>query len=188
MRSKSFEGMACSIATTLEAVGDRWAMLVLRDLMLGLSRYDDLRKSTDITNATLTDRLRQLEQSGLVERRLYQSGPDRYEYLLTPKGRDLSLVIQALAQVGDRWRLQQQAQPPMRFVRAQSGTPLRLALVEEESGQSVPFSELRVEAGPGADDLTRWRLSKLAAQARTPAAACGVAPARRMAKAQGSGH
>ncbi|WP_047474004.1 winged helix-turn-helix transcriptional regulator, partial [Delftia sp. ZNC0008] len=92
MRSKSFEGMACSIATTLEAVGDRWAMLVLRDLMLGLSRYDDLRKSTDITNATLTDRLRQLEQSGLVERRLYQSGPDRYEYLLTPKGRDLSLV------------------------------------------------------------------------------------------------
>src|SRR5256885_451072 len=83
-------------------------------------------------------------------------------------------VIQALAQVGDRWRLQQQAQPPMRFVRAQSGTPLRLALVEEESGQSVPFSELRVEAGPGADDLTRWRLSKLAAQARTPAAAPGA--------------
>ena len=112
MRSKSFEGMACSIATTLEAVGDRWAMLVLRDLMLGLSRYDDLRKSTDITNATLTDRLRQLEQSGLVERRLYQSGPDRYEYLLTPKGRDLSLVIQALAQVGDRWRLQQKRSRP----------------------------------------------------------------------------
>src|SRR5256885_9863526 len=79
MRSKSFEGMACSIATALEAVGDRWAMLVLRDLMLGLSRYDDLRKSTDITNATLTDRLRQLEQTGLVERRLYQSGPDRSE-------------------------------------------------------------------------------------------------------------
>ncbi len=58
-------------------------------------------------------------------------------------------LIQALAQVGDRWRLQQHAQPPMRFVRAQSGTPLRLALVEEESGQSVHFSELRVEAGPG---------------------------------------
>jgi DNA-binding HxlR family transcriptional regulator len=77
--------MARSIATTLEAVGDRWAMLVLRDLMLGLSRYDDLRKSTDITNATLTDRLRQLEQSGLVERRLYQSGPDRYESCSRPR-------------------------------------------------------------------------------------------------------
>lgn len=163
MRSKSFEGMACSIATTLEAVGDRWAMLVLRDLMLGLSRYDDLKKSTGITNATLADRLRQLEQSGLVERRLYQSGPDRHEYLLTAKGRDLALVMQALAQVGDQWRLQeQQAGAPLQFVRAQSGQPVQLALVEKESGKPVPLAELRVQAGPGADDLMRWRLSKLA--------------------------
>lgn len=164
MRSKSFDGMACSIATTLEAIGDRWAMLVLRDLMLGLSRYDDLKKSTGITNATLADRLRQLEQSGLVERRLYQSGPDRYEYLLTPKGRDLALVIQALAQVGDKWRLQEQAGAPLQFVRAQSGRPVQLALVEKESGAPVPLAELRVQAGPGADDLVRWRLSKLAGQ------------------------
>lgn len=162
MRSKSFEGMACSIATALEAIGDRWAMLVLRDLMLGLSRYDDLKKSTGITNATLADRLRQLEATGLVERRLYQSTPERHEYLLTPKGRELSLVMQALAQVGDQWRLQEQAQAPLHFVRAQSGKPVKLALVDGESGEPVPLSELRVQAGPGADDLVRWRLSKLA--------------------------
>lgn len=170
MRSKSFEGMACSIATTLEAVGDRWALLVLRDLMLGLSRYDDLKKSTGITNATLADRLRQLEQSGLVERRLYQSGPDRHEYLLTAKGRDLSLVMQALAQVGDQWRLQEQAGAPLQFVRAQSGQPVQLALVEKESGRPVPMAELRVQAGPGADDLVRWRLSKLAGRGAATAA------------------
>ncbi|CAB5690242.1 Uncharacterized HTH-type transcriptional regulator yybR [Delftia tsuruhatensis] len=162
MRSKSFEGMTCSIATTLEAIGDRWAMLVLRDLMLGLSRYDDLKKSTGITNATLADRLRQLEHNGLVERRLYQSGPDRYEYLLTAKGRDLALVMQALAQVGDRWRQQEQAGVPLEFVRAHSGKSVQLALVEQESGEPVPLAELRVQAGPGADDLVRWRLSKLA--------------------------
>ncbi|PKD78524.1 transcriptional regulator, partial [Escherichia coli] len=63
MRSKSFEGMVCSIATVLDAVGDRWAMLILRDLVLGLRRYDDLRRSTGIANATLADRLRQLEQN-----------------------------------------------------------------------------------------------------------------------------
>ena len=53
MKSKSFEGMVCSIAGVLEAVGDRWAVLILRDLSLGLSRYEDLRRSTDVTNATL---------------------------------------------------------------------------------------------------------------------------------------
>ena len=72
MKSKSFEGMVCSIAGVLEAVGDRWAVLILRDLSLGLSRYEDLRRSTDVTNATLSDRLRHLEDNGLIERRQYQ--------------------------------------------------------------------------------------------------------------------
>ena len=61
--------MVCSIAGVLEAVGDRWAVLILRDLSLGLSRYEDLRRSTDVTNATLSDRLRHLEDNGLIERR-----------------------------------------------------------------------------------------------------------------------
>ena len=69
MKSKSFEGMACSIAGVLEAIGDRWAVLILRDLSLGLSRYEDLRRSTDVTNATLSDRLKHLEEHELVERR-----------------------------------------------------------------------------------------------------------------------
>ena len=62
MKSKSFDGMVCSIARTLETIGDRWAILVLRDLSLGLSRYEDLRQSSGITNATLSDRLRHLEE------------------------------------------------------------------------------------------------------------------------------
>jgi len=61
--------MACSIAGVLEAIGDRWAVLILRDLSLGLSRYDDLRRSTGITNATLSDRLKHLEDNELIERR-----------------------------------------------------------------------------------------------------------------------
>jgi DNA-binding HxlR family transcriptional regulator len=86
MKSKSFEGMVCSIAGVLEAVGDRWAVLILRDLSLGLSRYEDLRRSTDVTNATLSDRLRHLEDNGLIERRQYRSNPERYEYVLTQNG------------------------------------------------------------------------------------------------------
>ena len=160
MRSKSFEGMACSIAGVLDALGDRWAVLILRDLSLGLSKYEDLRKSTGVTNATLSDRLRHLEENELIERRLYQTGPERYEYLLTRKGSEVMLVIQALLQVGDKWAIAGEAGPPLKFVNRNTGRAVKLALVEEKSGELVRFRDVRPQAGPGADDLVRWRLAK----------------------------
>jgi DNA-binding HxlR family transcriptional regulator len=166
MRSKGFEGMVCSIAGVLDALGDRWAVLILRDLSLGLSRYDDLRKSTGVTNATLSDRLKHLEEQGLIGRRQYQSGPDRYEYLLTRKGVDIVLVIQALAQVGDKWAVTGDAGPPLRFVDRRSGRAVKLALVDEKTGEMVRRRDVRPRAGPGADDLVRWRLAKF--ESRVP--------------------
>jgi DNA-binding HxlR family transcriptional regulator len=160
MRSKGFEGMVCSIAGVLDALGDRWAVLILRDLSLGLSRYEDLRKSTGVTNATLSDRLKHLEEQGLIGRRQYQSGPDRYEYVLTRKGVDIVLVIQALAQVGDKWAVTGEAGPPLRFVDKRSGRAVRLALVDEKTGEVVRRRDVRPRAGPGADDLVRWRIEK----------------------------
>ncbi|MGX9426884.1 winged helix-turn-helix transcriptional regulator [Bradyrhizobium sp. LeoA1S1] len=160
MHSKSFEGMVCSIAGVLDAVGDRWAMLILRDLGLGLRRYDDLRKSTGVTHATLSDRLKHLEENELIERRLYQTGPDRYEYVLTRKGADIILVIQALAQVGDKWQIAGDKGPPLKFINQSSGRAVKLALVDEKSGEVVRLRDVRPQAGPGADDLVRWRLTK----------------------------
>src|ERR1700681_4364229 len=127
MRSKSFDGMACSIAGVLEAIGDRWAVLILRDLALGLRRYEDLRRSTGVTNATLSDRLKHLEDNELIERRRYQVAPERYEYVLTPKGRDIILVIQALAQGGDKWVVSGDAAPPLQFVERNTRHCVKLA-------------------------------------------------------------
>jgi DNA-binding HxlR family transcriptional regulator len=118
--------MVCSIAGVLDAVGDRWAMLILRDLSLGLSKYEELRQSTDITHATLSDRLKHLEENELIERRRYQTGPERFEYVLTRKG----------------------------------SRGVKLALVDEKSGELVRLRDVYPEAGPGADDLVRWRLTK----------------------------
>ena len=160
MRSNSFEGMACSIAGVLDAVGDRWAVLILRDLSLGLSKYEELRKSTGVTHATLSDRLKHLEENELIERRLYQTGPDRYAYRLTRKGRDMVLVIQALAQVGDKWAITGPAGAPMKFLNRNSGRMVKVALVDEKSGEVVSLKDVRPQAGPGADDLVRWRLTK----------------------------
>src|SRR5260221_12511668 len=102
MRSKSFDGMACSIAGVLDALGDRWAVLILRDLSLGLGRYEDLRRSTGITHDTLSDRLKHLEEKQLIERRRYKTGPQRHEYLLTRKGRATILGVHGLVEVGDQ--------------------------------------------------------------------------------------
>jgi DNA-binding HxlR family transcriptional regulator len=158
MRSNSFDAMVCSIAVVLEAVGDHWAVLVLRDLSLGLRRYEELRRSTGVTHATLSDRLKRLEASGLIERRRYQLSPERYEYVLTAKGRDTTLVMQALAQVGDKWAIAGDAGAPLKFVNRKTGRAVKLALVDEESGEVVGAKDVSPQEGPGADDLVRRRL------------------------------
>ena len=160
MRSKDFDGMVCSIAGVLDAIGDRWAVLILRDLSLGLSKYEELRKSTGVTHATLSDRLKHLEENELIERRQYQSRPDRYEYLMTRKGKDVVLVVQALAQVGDKWGITGDAGPPLRFINKKSGRAVKLALIDEKSCEVVRLRDVQPQAGPGADDLVRWRLTR----------------------------
>ncbi|MBN3779118.1 helix-turn-helix transcriptional regulator [Burkholderia sp. Ac-20345] len=164
MKSKSFDGMTCSIASVLDALGDRWSTLIVRDLALGLARYDDLRQSTGVTHATLSDRLKALEGRGLIERRLYQSRPDRYEYHLTPRGRDIGIVLMALVQVGDAWGQAESKAPPLRFTEARSGHAVRLAVVDAETGSPIAQQDLRVEAGPGADEIMHWRLEKTRAR------------------------
>lgn len=159
MRSRSFEGMACSIAGALETIGDRWAILILRDLSLGLRRYEDLRRSTDVTHATLSDRLKHLEANGLIERRLYQTNPERHEYLLTRKGWDTTLLTQALIQIGDKWKVTGDDGPPMKFVNRKTGRAVKLKLVDAATDEPVRVSDIAPEAGPGADDMIRWRLA-----------------------------
>src|ERR1700745_3211868 len=100
MRSKGFDGMVCSIAGVMAAIGDRWGLVILRDLVLGLSRYEDFRHSSGVTNATLRDRLKHLEAAGLIERLRYQENPERFEYHLTAKGRQIAPLMPMLAQIG----------------------------------------------------------------------------------------
>ena len=114
-----------------------------------------------MTHATLSDRLKRLTDDGLVERRQYQTGPDRYEYLPTSKGKDLALVIQALAQVGDKWKVTGDGGPPMRFNNRKTGGRVKLVLVDEKSGDPVRFRDIRAEPGPGADELIRLATVKV---------------------------
>ena len=159
MRSKGFDGMVCSIAGVMAAIGDRWGLLILRDLVLGLSRYDDFRRSSGITNATLSDRLKHLEAYGLVERRRYQTNPERFEYLLTPAGRQIAPLMPVFAQIGDRLNFSGADAPPMTFVNSKTGAEIRFCFIDQSTGEPVPPQDLAITAGSGADDLVRWRLS-----------------------------
>lgn len=159
MRPKSFAGMRCSIAGALELIGDRWALLVIRDLSLGLRRYDDLRASTGIPAATLAARLKHLIASGIVERARYQERPPRDEYRLTRKGRDLWKVSVALREWGDRWDASGFGAPTVETIDRETGRSLKLALVDAETGVAVPLDRIEVRPGPGADDTVRRLLS-----------------------------
>jgi DNA-binding HxlR family transcriptional regulator len=150
------------MASVMGALGDRWGVLIMRDLYLGLRRYDELRQSTGATHATLSDRLKALEQNGLVERRLYQERPDRYEYILTQRGRSVGVVMLAMIQVGDEWNLDGLEGPPIRFIDRTTGHPVKLAPIDTETGGWVNPSNIAVESGPGADAITKWRLEQAA--------------------------
>ena len=160
MKVKSFKGMTCSIAGALEWVGDRWTMLLLRDLFLGLSRFEEFRESTNIPPTTLSDRLKRLLEHGMIEKRRYQEKPPRDEFVLTKKGRDFWPVMLGIAQWGDRYDASGEGSPPMRFVARQTGDEVQLKLHGGDDAPPITPSDIRAVAGATADEKIRWRLEQ----------------------------
>lgn len=161
MKPKSFAGMRCSIAGALELIGDRWSLLLIRDLLLGLRRYDDLRASTGIPDATLAARLKHLQAQGIIERVRYQERPPRDEYRLTAKGRDLWKVGVALREWGDRWDATGFNAPTVETVDRITGRKLTLALIDPETGVAAKPDRISLRPGPGADEAIRALLENL---------------------------
>ena len=103
MTPTDFSAMNCSVARTLEAIGDRWSLLILRDAFYGLRRFEDFREDLGVARNILAERLQKLVAHGVFERRQYGDKPPRFEYRLTEKGRDLLPVLLTMMRWGDRW-------------------------------------------------------------------------------------
>src|SRR5436853_5791286 len=103
MRWSEIDQQDCSVAQTLSVIGDRWTMLVLREAFMRTRRFEDLQARTGAPRPVLAERLKVLVDNGVLERRLYSERPDRFEYRLTEKGRDLYPVVVSLLSWGDRW-------------------------------------------------------------------------------------
>lgn len=169
MKPKSFAGMRCSVAGALELIGDRWAILLIRDLSLGLRRFDEFQASTGMPAATLASRLKHLTECGIVEKTRYSERPPRDEYRLTPKGRDLWKVTLALREWGDRWDATGFGAPTMETVDRKTGRRLELGLIDVETGKAVPRERAALRPGPGADANVKHLLSKREEAPRDPA-------------------
>ncbi|WP_375202447.1 winged helix-turn-helix transcriptional regulator [Hyphococcus sp.] len=96
-KTPDFKRSPCPLAVTLDIVGDKWSLIVIRDLFRGVSRYSDFLKSPeDMTTNILADRLKRLEEHGLISKSAYQENPVRHEYALTKKGRALGPVLREI--------------------------------------------------------------------------------------------
>jgi DNA-binding HxlR family transcriptional regulator len=133
-------GQACPVARTLEVVGDRWTLLVVRDLLAGTRRFQDLTESLPgIAPNVLSDRLKWMEQQGLVVRSFYSDHPPRAQYSLTDKGRELGLVVGALADWGVRHAFKR-----ARLVHQDCGHPVRLGYFCAGCGGRVRGAAVRL--------------------------------------------
>ena len=136
-------GQRCPVAKTLELVGDRWTLLLVRDLLGGTRRFQDLEASLPgIAPNILSDRLKLMEEHSLVTRSFYSDHPPRAEYSLTDKGKELGTVVGALAAWGSR-----HVDKSARLVHADSGKEVRLGYFRADTGERVPGSAVRVRRG-----------------------------------------
>jgi DNA-binding HxlR family transcriptional regulator len=142
---RDYDGQNCSIARALEIVGERWTLLIVRDAFLGRRRFDEFQESLGISRNVLTERLGRLVDEGILERVLYQERPERYEYLLTRKGRDLYIALAGLRQWGDRYI----SEKPPTLVRSKSdGRPVIAALVPSDQAH-LEWEDVEIVPGPG---------------------------------------
>ncbi len=142
MAKVDLSAMPCSIARSLDVIGEGWTILVLRDVFRGIRRFDELQRDLGIATNVLTARLKRLTDEGLLERRRYEQRPPRYEYHLTAKGRDLYPVLIALIRWGDKY-LAGPSGPPLVLIHEACGKPTVPILVCPECGETVGPGALR---------------------------------------------
>ena len=146
MRRTSLAEMPCPVARTLDVVGEWWTLLIVRDALLGARRFEDFR-TTGIADNILSARLRRLVEEGILERVRYRERPDRHEYVLTEKGRELRVAVAALRQWGDAYL---SPQPPTLLRTKTGGEPVVAAFVPAGAPNILSPDEVVSVPGPGA--------------------------------------
>ena len=149
MQRTQFAGKACSIARTLDVIGEPWSPLILRDVYVGINRFDQLHSDLGISRKVLTQRLAWLVEQGILQRRQYSTRPPRHEYVLTSKGQELCDLLLVMVRWGDRWT-GGEAGPPVLYRHHACDQIGHVELHCSHCGQPMRATDIDVLPGPGA--------------------------------------
>jgi DNA-binding HxlR family transcriptional regulator len=165
MQRTRFTTMDCPIARSLDRVGEWWSILILRDALGGMTRFEEFQKSLKIAPNILTRRLNALVEAGFLARRRYSEHPPRHEYIVTERGRDFRPILIALIAFGNRHFAPEGVS--VSIVDAVSGAPAEPILVDRLTGRPLVSSEFELVAGPAASEAMKDRMAKRAARLLT---------------------
>ena len=141
MERKSFSDMHCSIAQCLEVVGEWWSLLIVRDVFLGVTRFEDFQQRLGISRNVLNQRLTRLVGAEVLEKVQYSEHPPRFDYKLTERGRDLWPVLTAMRQWGDKYAAP--AGPPLQVIHRECGAISEAVMTCSECGEPIGRASCR---------------------------------------------
>ncbi|MBB6343699.1 winged helix-turn-helix transcriptional regulator [Nonomuraea muscovyensis] len=148
MLGKTYDSQVCSIARSLEVIGERWSLLIVRDALFGgATRYSDFQRNLGIATNILKARLDGFVEAGIMRRHKYSEQPELHEYLLTDKGRALAPALVALTEWGDRWATD--GEPPILYTHSVCGAGVTEQTVCAHCGRVEDPAEIRAVVGPG---------------------------------------
>ncbi len=147
MLGRTYEDQNCSVARTLEVVGERWTLLIVRDVLNGTNRFDGLLRSLGIARNVLSDRLNRLVEHGVLVRVPYRERPLRMEYRPTDSGRELAVVVVAMMQWGDR-HANGGASPPRAALHSTCDHEVTARLVCDHCARTAPVTEIVTRPNP----------------------------------------
>lgn len=145
MKLKSFDHMNCSLAQTLEVIGERWTLLILRDAFFGSKRFEAFQTNLGIARNILTTRLNRLVEEGILEKRPIEGG--RHEYLLTDKGWDLQPILLSMTHWGDKYKAHPLGKRLV-FVERATGKPIAPMAVRAADGRVLGPRDIKSKRGP----------------------------------------
>jgi DNA-binding HxlR family transcriptional regulator len=148
MKWSELADQPCSVARSVAVIGDRWTLMVLRDLFLGIRRFEDFERRLRISRSIIADRLKRLVDEGVLRKEAYQENPVRHEYRLTDKGLALHPVIMSIVHWGDA-HYAGEAGPPLLHRHKACGCDFAPVLSCSECGDAVGARDVEVRMGPG---------------------------------------
>jgi DNA-binding HxlR family transcriptional regulator len=158
MPIEAFAQQNCSIARTLSILGERWTLIVITELFLGRTRFEEIQEERGIASNILSQRLATLVEHGIAERRRYSEHPERFEYHLTEKGRDLLPVGLALISWGDKYMAEDG--PPVESVHTECGHTFHMVPSCSHCGAQIKRGTVEARLGRGATERQRERAKR----------------------------